>query len=581
MPQTESGLANKSVVSAIKMIQKNLDVKIIRDGKNLLIQKLMEDGFDVTSPSGNLKISSQMMQQALWRTANKMKPLDFEIHGVGRDESYERIMTAAVSTVMDKGRYVNSMRDKDGVFQKLLLYGDGFIHVGTDPDGDQDYPIQFNPISNSNIYVDSYATGVRSGGIGRSANQMCVMFSYSTDTAYEMWPELEKVKANGRIPRDIGMLKELERSYIQTFKLDDLIEVAYFYDLAKRKYMIFAGSQCYVLEDKEGKDYPFVMDGEPYIPVLQYLCMPSSEGFWNYGLGHILYRLALIQQRLMNMAINHAEDNTYPITLVNVPQAEAAKFFNKLQLAHEMRAVGKKGYVAMEYDPSKPGSNSVQAQSLLTNNLMNEWQIVMEQLTRELTRLGIPIDDVERGANVTASQIMSEEESANAWIKQVMEYNASESKFAVELTMDFIKKFVSKNSKESVQLTTAETIENPKSGKALTASQLTQITMGMIASELKEYDYFVIVNSRSGAIPSNIMRQTELQRVMNTTMPGSPAWAKASWETAKLNNVDTKLEDYSMPAPAAPQQGGEAQPTASETSPLLTNVRAAQPIPAI
>ena len=209
----------------------------------------------------------------------------------------------------------------------------------------------------------------------------------------------------------------------------------------------------------------------------------------------------------------------------------------------------------------------------------------MDQLTKEISRLGIPLDDIQRDANTTATQIMSEEESSNAWIKQIMEYNASESKFAVELTMDFIRKFISKKSKESVQLTTTETITNPYSGQALKPKEISQITMGMISAELKDHDYFVIINARSGAIPSNIMRQTELQRVMNTTMPGSKAWATAAWETAKLNNVDTKLEDYTPQAPPQPptqgQEGQQAPSPVSQTDRQLTNVRAAQPIPAI
>jgi len=181
--------------------------------------------------------------------------------------------------------------------------------------------------------------------------------------------------------------KELERDFEQTNELHDMVEVAYFYDIENKNYTIFAGTQATVLEEYSGDDYPFIKDDEPYIPVSQFICQPSSEGFYNYGVGSMLFDLAVVQQQLMNLAIGHAEDNVYPITLINVPEGESAKFFNKLKMAHEMRSVGKKGYVSMEYDPNNPNSSQVQAQQLLTQSLYQEWQIIYDRLDREIQRL--------------------------------------------------------------------------------------------------------------------------------------------------------------------------------------------------
>ena len=314
----QSGFSNKAVKSAIKMIGLNQDIKVIRDSKNILIQQLFDEGFEVTNVTGTRKISSKMMQQAIWRTANRMKPLDFGIHGTGRPASNELIVTEGVGTVMQRGGYVRALRDKGGAFYNLLMYGDAMVQVGSDPDNNRS-PIVFNPISNSNIYVDSYATGVRSGGLGRAAQQMCVIFSMSWGTFLEEYPEAGKTAGIGQIPRDTGLFKELERDYIQTYKLDDLIEVAHYYDIKSKNYTCFAGSQCTVLDEYSGDDYPFEMDGEAYIPVLQFICMPSSAGFWNNGLGNMLYDLAYVSKQMLNMGVGHAEDNTYPYTLINVP----------------------------------------------------------------------------------------------------------------------------------------------------------------------------------------------------------------------------------------------------------------------
>jgi hypothetical protein len=345
----KSGLENKAVQSALKIISKNNDRKIIRDNKNLLIQQLIEEGFDVVDPKGTRKISSKMLQQAIWRTVNRTKPLDFTLHvadALSNDvprEALEKIITAGVSTVMDMGGYTRALVGKEGIFSKMVTFGDGMLMIGTDPDEDQDSPIAFNPISNSNIYVDSYATSMRNGGIGRTVDKMIVIFSMSWAQACEMYPQLEKTGGIGKIPRDSSFIKELERDYIQTFKLDDMIEIAHSYDLSNEHYVCFAGTQCTVLDEYKGKEYAWRKEGSPYIPVGQWMCMPSYEGFWNYGVGNILYDLALVHKRLLNMAVNHAEDNSYPFALVNVPQGEAAKFFQKLRMAGEMRAKGMKG----------------------------------------------------------------------------------------------------------------------------------------------------------------------------------------------------------------------------------------------
>lgn len=537
---------NKYVRLALTMMQKNFDAKIIRDNKNLLINRLIEEGFEVADPTGIRKIPSYMLQQAIWRCVNRTKPLDYEIHGQGRSENHERLVTEGVNQVMEMGGFVRAIRDKGGAFNAMYRYGDAFIRVGTDPDNDQDCPILFENTSNSNVYLDSYATRMRGGSYGQKVTQMCVVYSYSKDAFDEMYPQYKGKVSYGKIPRDLGLYKENERTYIQSFKLDDLIEVAHYYNTSRKCYATFAGTSCTLIgKPKEGEKYPFVKDGEPYIPVIHWYCMPSAEGFYNYGIGDILYKMALVQKRLMNMAIGHVEENTYPITMINVPQGEASKFFNKLAAAHEMRAVGKKGYVAMEYDPSNPNSGRVQSDTLLNQSLINEWEILFDKLDKEIRRMGINLDDTGYDANTTATQIMAEEENQNAFIKQVMEYNASEQQFAVELTMDFIKKFIEPSNTTPLRLTTKIELDGQK-------MEMDNLTLGDLSDELRKYDYFVKINSRTGAIPSNMMQQAQISRMLQVTPPGTPGYGKLMEQYAQINDRDITMADI---MPQMPQQG--------------------------
>jgi len=572
------GFSNKAVQAAVSLIEDNYESKVERDGMNDAIQKLIEEGFEVSNPTGTRKISSKVLQQALWRTASRMKPLDFSIHGSSRPEEVEKIVTDGVGTVMDKGGYAGALRDKGGMFYKSLLYGDAFMQIGANPDEKSSIPIKFTPISNSNIYVDSFATGVRTGGHGQTATKVCVVFSYSWEEACRLYPELPKKAVKGEIPRESSILKDLERSYEQeTETEDDKVEVAHFYDISAKNYTVFAGAMASVLSEVNGDDYPFVIDGEAYIPVSHWMCMPSHEGFYNHGIGDMIYDLAILSRELLNMGAQHAGFTANPLTILNMPQEEAARFFSKMKSAHEMRVQGKQAFVVNGYDPNNPNATTIQTQTITPQSALNEWQMIYDRLDREIRRLGINLDEADRG-NVTATQIIAEEESANAFVKQVMENNASETKFLVKIAMDMIKKFVSDKDETPLDLTT--TIEIGGEGKEIPA-----VPLGLVAKELKDHNYFVRVNSRSGAIPSNVLQQAQITRVLQATPPGTPAYFKLLKQFAQLNDRDISMMDLGA-QPAAPQMpaqaGGEVPEEAmvAGTERIAVNPRQATPQPA-
>jgi hypothetical protein len=299
--------------------------------------------------------------------------------------------------------------------------------------------------------------------------------------------------------------------------------------------------------------------------------MPSSEGIYNHGLFDMIYDLAMLSSELMNMAIGHAEDNVYPITIINAPQGEASKFLNKLRVAHEMRQAGKKGYVVNEYSATAPGLSTT-ASTITTQSLFQEWQALYETFTREVARLGINLDEIDRGPNVTASQIIAEEESANAFVKQIMEYNASEAEFAADLTMNFISSFVEPTNTSSINMTTI--YENE--GVQIRGNKF---TLGQISEELQRYNYFVKVNARSGAIPSNIYQQTQITRLLQLTPPGTPAYLKLVEQFAKLNDRDLRAEEFGAMQEIPSEL--KLSPEVAETERARVNPRTPQLQPAL
>jgi len=559
----KSGDDNQAVTDYLKMIETNNSAKATQISEDDMIRALLKANFEISSPDGAQKLNSQRLYQAMWRTHSKMKPHDFMIHGSGRQMYHENIVTSGVSTVMDRGGYDSALRDKNGLFWNLLLVGDAFLQIGVNPNKKSFAPLLYTPVSRSNVYMDSFATGIRNRGLAGSAYRACAIFSYSWNqaTSESMYPELAKIGGPGKIPRYEGQWKDENRNWEQQIGLEDEVEICYAYDINKKNFTVFAGQACTVLEEFNGKDYPFVKNGDPYIPLPQFICVPSSEGAYNYGIGHLLFKLAIVSSRLLNMELTHANNNTLPITLLNTPKGEADTFFAKLKMADKMRAAGKTPFVAMEYDPNNPGSNAVQSQTLLSQNLTNEWQLIYNTLIDEIQMLGINIKELIGGGQTTATELLLDEKNADTWLQGVSEVNASTAQDVVEITMDAITQYIPKTSKKPLNLTNTVMYKG-------TDVRPDNITLGMVSKELREHNYFVEIDSKSGKIPSDTMLKAKMMQVMPLLAPGSRAQADLIKRFVSADDLDISFESIQAPQPAPggteggaqiPQEGGREQ----------------------
>jgi hypothetical protein len=399
-----------------------------------------------------------------------------------------------------------------------------------------------------------------------------VIFSYSIEEARRLYPQMSD-ECKGRVPRESSYYKDLDRRFEQRQQTEkNLVEVAHAFDISNDIHLVFGGKACEILESNKGDSYPFTFttnEGkeESYIPVLNLMCLPASEGMYNHGLGEVLYDLATLSRQLMNMGVNHALDVADPLWNISLPKGEAAKFFEKMRSANEMRQQGRKGFITTEYDPNSPGGNQVGLSSLVAQNNFNELVAMFDRLDKEVKRFGINLDEIDFAPNTTATEILAREESASAFVKQTMEYNSSEVETAVLITIEMIKRFVSKNDKTPLNLTTmidtGETKFRPD-----------DITLGMISDELRKYHYFVKVNSRSGAIQSNIMEQAQNAQLLQYAQPGSKAWASLVGNQARLNDREIDGNDFMPEGLPTGAEAGPNQPAmASETQRMTINPR--------
>lgn len=546
----ETFAINDDVSAFLHMTSDNIvSNKSDRDQKNESIRTLFKEGFEINDPSGTKKIGSKVIQQVLWRVMSKVKFLDAGINATGADENTERIVTEGVMTIADRGGLATCFRDKAGVFMNAFLFGDGLLLMGKGENDEN--PISFQVLRNEDVYADNFCYGVR--GV-RPANRICVIRQYDKQEAYEIWPELEENGIFGRIP---GTFQSTDRQ--EDRENDQILEVAYGFDRTKQKYIIFAGAQAHELDRFEGDEYPFIKNKKPYIPVFQFICQPAIDSFWNHGIGEMVYDLAVITRKLLNMEVTHIEENVLPFTLINAPQSKVDELMEKMAMAQKARKMGMKPVVAMEFDPNG-GQQSVAAQSLVTQNLINEWQIIWDRLYRELSRLGINLDDIERGSGITRGQVIAEEQASNAFVLQMMEYNASETKELIECVIDAITEFVSEKNKTPINLLTRINLPDGS-----TTRLSTEPTFGMLSKELKDWNWFVTADSRTGAIPSDLTKMIYEERALQMTPPGTPEFKELYRRINMRRGVDMQLVSNQLGQ--APQ--GTPQPVPAATQRVL------------
>lgn len=569
----ETGFENEGVKSAINLMGQNSTIHNRHEGIWRTIQQMFEAGFTVWNPTGTQKISSKLILQILWKVVGKFKIPDFKIHKAGpfafgdketmkvdaiaRDLS-EQVVTAGVGTVMKEGKFLQCMRDKGGAFYKTALFGDCHIQVGYDNDN-SDYPITFKVCSLSDTYMNNSATDIRDATGGLSCTEVVLIYRYTMRNFNELYPGWEGKVSPGEVPRAYRYRKQLEKTWLQTtYEDEDMIEVAHRIGLDKRK-TVFAGPACTVIEEVEGDDFPYMMDGKPYLPVLHFKFFPSSEGYYNYGIGHMIFDLAVILAQMDNMAYNHAGDNIYPITFVNSPNKNSSKLFNEILKAHEMRASGGKGYVISE---NQAGGAGVTVEPFQSPPITQEWERAFTRLEQQITRLGFRLDVPDLGANPNEMSIMAEQEATDAPLKQIIEFNSSEFEMAVLMTMNALREFVPDDDQTPINSTVdieAGDAQIPMRG----------FPLGWVAKELRDNKYFVEVNTKDGTIPSGVMENARIDKSMAKMMPGTPAWNKMALKQARLNGQNITEADMQAAQPSAPPAPeGESGQMLTETSPL-------------
>jgi len=586
-----SGTQDEDVKDLLSYLNRDSTEHDAQINARKLIVDLLKSGCIITSPDGTQSISSKLIVQILQKVVNKMKIPDSKIYKAGpfklttdaklqkratiTRQWQEQIVTAGVFTVMKEGKFIQCMRDKGGVFYKIGLLGDAQIQIGYDEDN-SDCPIRFRVLPSDSYRTSPGATDIRDVVEGNSADYDFYAVKYTMKRFEALWPDFKGKVAPGMLPIGSGREKELEKKWNQVgYNDDEEVEVGYFTCIDKRQ-IVIAGAACTVLRKLKGDlpegeivsedntSFPYVMDGKAYLPTLHFKYFPSPEGYSNWGIVHLVYDIALLAAKMDNDAYLHTVDNIRPITLVNTTNKSKSKLFADILKAEEAVAAGGRGYVVSE---NPQGTSGVSLESFQTNAVTNEWERAFTKLDTQIKRLGFELDAPNLGSSPNQMSIMSAQENADAPIKQVIEYNSTAFEEAILFTMDFIRKFVPDD--DQTPLNSMVDIDMTGFGQDL-KMPLRGIPLGMVAQELRANKYFVVVNSRDGTMPSNVMELAKARETMSSIPQGTPAWNKMAIKVAQLNGHNIGMEDLGMPQPGGAAAGVEApaSPMPTETSPL-------------
>lgn len=578
----ENDMDNKAVRSALKLIQKNYSAKSKRDVINRTLKNMIENGFVVAEPKGPRKLSMKKLYEAWWKIMQKVKLLDFTIHGSGRPEWMEKIVTDGVSTILRKGGYVAMFRDKGGLFQNGFGYGYAFGWFGTRK-ANKGFPFKFQALSNDNVYVDARATSMRSGS--KPVKEALVITSMTWADYVTTYPEFEDVTTPGRIPRD-NNIAELDQDEVQAWADDNMIEVGYYYSTIHKYFVQFAGKECTIIDELSDKDYPYTFhdsdagEDTPYIPVIHFACLPSFEGFYDHGIFDSIYDLSVIYGQILNMQTNYTMEGVDPVKFFSVPKGQGGKVIEQMDSWMKMRSQGKTPFAVVEYDPSTSAGSGISAQSMQVQSLMNEAQILFDQIDKEVRRMGWDVDDMDlSGTGPTQYQILADEDNRTRPVIQVMEQNASEQEFIIKVVLDLIPELI-KPAKGEIDLGTdgqpmmgqdgkpkMKTIPGDTTplqmttkvhipdGDQINSVKTDEFTLGDLALELKNFDYFVKINEKSGADQSKL-RGAQISRVLQVTPPGTKAYFDLLSQFAQINDMDQDITSFGagQPQPGAPGQ---------------------------
>jgi len=575
------GWDDECVKAALLLIGQNNSDKNQNDNKNQLINDILKEASRIEDPTKPQYIGAKRLKQAKNKTVERIQPLSWTLQGDGATEEDEIIVTKALKEVLHRAKYDVTFTGKSGIIDKIISYGNGYRLIKIVKNDKTNVPIEFEIVDSNNLWMSVKATSFRNGN--KNVTQLVAIFRGTVREFEEKFPEYEGVPS-GLIPRDFKY-KDLDQTasqkYQQTFMEgtesgdddNEEMEWAYYFDIYEKTFIFFAGADLSILEKKEDEEYPFTFDNlegkkECYIPVSNWICIPSEEGIYDIGIIALCYDLGIMFRQTMNWDFGRGEENAYPDTLINIPEGQADSFFALKEIAGQMRARGETAYIPLTFNPNNPGQVSSSA-PILNGGDPNVGEALRATIDDEFRKNGVYLDEP-LSSSLTEFQIDQMNSNASTLPRSIMKYNAPETEFEVMVAIDILKKNIKKNDKTPLILDTS--IELPD-GQYSTRGL--PFTLGWLKEKLDERAWRCQADPNSGAKDNDMMMIRTYRDMMKNMDPASPEVAAMNEKVALLTGIKIKQQN---PASAVLTAQNATQPQ-GQTPPMPQTPALGQPMP--
>ncbi len=510
--QIENLSDNKQFLLVDNLVQRANAQKNEKTAECAKIQVLYQDQFLTEKKSPKKTLNGFLLFQALWKTVAKMKLLDFRLKSNLADSNSHEAVRKGLDFVLSRSGFSRVFTEKSGAFFRGLLFGDAFIKIGA---GTARNPICFETCSINDVWIDPQASELRSEGGSLDADEIAFSYLYSIDEFHQLFPEAKKVLL-GRVPF-AGRESSDDK--------DDFVELVHYFSKSKKQYFVLAGSNAICLKKACGDNYPFWdKNSNPYLPLLHFVCFSSLKGFYNAGLGNLLYNLHIEARKLMNMAISAISNRVDPLYTITMKKSKIAEFQNWVYKALEAKSRGEMGIIPVEADDNGQLEYG-KIKSIIGEQLTSEFERLFEKYDQIVKRIGINLDDLSVSNNDTARHALLREENSNAFVRQIMEQNAEEIRFAIECVLTSIRDFVAHDDQTLV----AE-----------------GVTLGMVSKLISENEFSIEIDSRSGVYPSYTAELARLDEMLKVLPTGSLAHKKAIIKRSQILGLPLEEGDLEI-----------------------------------
>lgn len=557
----QSDIDDERVAEALKLINSQFQAYSDRNTTLESLKQLDNDVFEVAEPTGRDKLPSGLPRQVINKILGQITIPSSSYHCDDASEYETVAVRNAIEYILDEGGFEEAFLSKPSIARDAFMYGDGFVRVGLD--NEANVPVKFDNIDPTSLFVDSNATVMRTKRGTRSVQKIAMIDSFDYAQAVSMY---DAKFGKGAIPRSTDLSREFIKTQQQDTNADEnTVEICHYFDISDKKnpvHMIFAGQNCTIIEENEGKSYPFWMDDKtPFIPVGQFLCFPSNEGFYNFGLLHVFYKYAKIRQQLINKLINQSLNNMSDINVLNVGMDDEGLYIQKIREAKKIREKGESPFIIND------SGKEISITQLQREEFNQSLEQMYSDLDREIKRWGIDLDSIREGTSATATQIRLEAEAQSEFVQMIVDINTQFFEFIHQSTMAIIRKYVPKKDKRKVPVNVemekikrdeqGETVgvEKDKMGQTV-KEEYKSATLGEISELLNEYEFRVEINTKTGVVEKDTLKTARWSEMTQFAGANPLLLRNIVTNMAKANNL--KLDDSIWDSMGQQMQGEQA-----------------------